>query len=467
MLTPKIVYAVFVACLGYFLFLTIYYAFLALIGSYEGRKRSLQGEEEDYSLVYFSNFNIPVSFIVPARNEEEWIAESIKSLLNLNYPKFEIIVVNDGSTDKTMDILDSLLKLRPSDIMYIKHYKDGMLRRILKSELHPNITVIDKEAGTKKAGAANAGLNIAKYNHVCVVDADTIFEPDAILRIMAHVAKDPDKIIGIGSYFGLLNGFKIKEGRIMEHSPTYNPIVASQNVEYIRSFMGNRLAWSRFNAMPNVAGGFGVWRKDVLYELGGYSVDFTCEDIEFTFRAHDYVVKHKDKGYRILMMPYCVGWTEGPANVTSLISQRERWQRVTDETVWRYKYMMFNPRFGGFGFLVFPYFVLYEVLGVFVEVVSVAFVAAGWAAGVLQWNVFLAFFSFMLLSQAFTSLLAILTFTEEQRLFRLRYIMYLVILTFTEFFWYRWIISIAKLVGTFRFLFRIKSFDRYVRSKHV
>ena len=435
MLTAKIIYTVFIVSFGYFFVLTVYYIFLALIGSLEGTKRIFQSDTEDYSLFYFSPLKIPISIILPAHNEEEWIADSLKSLINLNYPEFEIIVVNDGSTDKTFDILNELLKLIPLDANYIKHYKDGRVRGILKSERYPNVTVVDKDRGNKKAGATNAGLNMAKHDYVCVVDADTILERDAILKVMAQVGREPDKVIGVGSYFGLVNGFKIKDGAIMDHSFSYNPIVAYQNIEYIRSFIGNRLAWSRYNAMPNVAGGFGIWRKDVLYELGGYSNEFTCEDIELTFRAHDYIVKNKEKGYKIIMLPYYVGWTEGPSNVSSLILQRNRWQRVINETVWRYKYMTCNPKFGLFGFLAMPYFVLYEVLGVFVEVISVALVAIGWAMGVLQLNVFFAFLIFMLLSQAFVALLSILAFVERQKLFRLPYLIYLVMLTCVEFFW--------------------------------
>jgi len=465
MLIPKVIYAVFVVSLGYFLILTIYYIFLTVVGSIDQMKKTMQGEREDYSLFYFSSRKPPVSIILPAHNEEGWISDSLQALLGINYPEFEIIVVNDGSTDGTLDILNKILKLKSVDAMYIKHYKDGRLRGVLKSDLYPNVTVIDKDAGYKKAGAVNAGLNVAKHDYVCVMDADTILERDALLKVMAQVEKEPDKIIGVGSYFGLVNGFKIKNGTIMDRSYSYNPIVAYQNVEYIRSFIGNRLAWSRYNAMPIVAGGFGVWRKDVLYDLGGFSSEFTCEDMELTFRAHDYIVKNKDKGYKVLMFPFYVGWTEGPDNISALIMQRNRWQRVVDETVWKYKYMLCNPKYGFFGFLAMPYFVLYEVLGVFMEVIGIVFVTAGWLMGVLNINIFLAYLLFMLLSQSFVSLLSILAFVEGQRLFKIGYIAYLIMLTLTEFFFYRWSISTAKIIGTISYLRGSKSHDQYTRSK--
>ena len=465
MFSPEVIYAVFVFLIGYFIILTVYYMFLAILGARENIKRTFEGAEEDYPLFYFSALRMPVTIVVPVRNEELWIGDSLNALINLNYPEFEIIVVNDGSTDGTLQKLNEMLSLKPVDTLYVKHYKGGKIHQTLVSELYPNVTVIDQEPGHKKAGAANAGLNMARYDYVCVMDADTILERDALLRVMAQVHKEPDKVIGVGSYFGLVNGFKIKAGVITDYSPSYQPIVAYQNIEYIRSFIGNRLAWSKYNAMPNIAGGFGVWRKDILYELGGFSVDFTCEDIEFTFRAHDYASKNKEKGYKIIMLPYSVGWTDGPSNVSALIMQRNRWQRVVDETVWKYKYMMCNPRYGLFGFLTLPYFVLYEVLGVFVEALSLVFVAAGWIAGVLQMNVFFAYFFLMLLAQAFTSLLCLLAFVEGQRIFKIRYVLYLVWLSFVEFFWYRWIISLAKFMGTVDFLRRKRSYDQYVRAK--
>lgn len=458
-------YVMFMVFFTYFIAMTAFYTFLAFIGLGEAIRKTRQNEEENYPLVYLSTVVIPVSIVVPARNEEEWITDTIYSILKLNYPKYELIIVDDGSTDRTMEILNGILDLKSLDKAYIKHYKDGKVNEILQSEKYPHVTVIQKQPGTKKAGAVNAGLNIARYDYVCTMDADTVLEPDALLKVMAHVERDPEKIIGVGSYYSLANGIKISKGRVIDSTPSHKPIIAYQNLEYIRSFIGNRIAWSRYNAMPNIGGGYGVWRKDILYELGGYSIDFTCEDIEFTFRAHDYAVAHKEKGYRILMLPYHAGWTEGPGKAWSLISQRERWQRVTNETIWRYKYMFCNPRYGRFAFLTFPYFLFYEVLGVFFELASIGMVTAGWIAGLLDVNTFLAFFMLMILSQSAISLVSILAFTQNQRLFRPSYIFYLVALNFAEFFWYRWLLSVAKVIGTYKSLIGVRTYNQYQRMK--
>ena len=264
-----------------------------------------------------------------------------------------------------------------------------------------------RREATKKAGAVNAGLNIARYDYVCVIDADTVVEQDSLLKVMAQITKDPERIIGVGSYFGLSNGLKIKDGVILEKSFSFNPVIAYQDLEYIRCLFGYRIGLDRFNAMPNVAGGFGVWRRDIMYELGGYSIDFTCEDIELTFRAHKYIVDNKEKEYKIIMLPYYAGWTDGPGNINTLLQQRDRWQRVVIETIWEYKYMLFNPRYGAFGFLTLPYYTLYEVLGVYFEIISIIFVISGWLLKILDNNTLLAYIIFMLTCQAISSLVSL------------------------------------------------------------
>ncbi len=449
----------------YFLLVLAYYSLLVLIGLFEERRRWWQNITDDYPLVYFSSYTLPVSVIIPAHNEEAWIRDSLLSVLNLNYPQFEVILVDDGSTDKTLEVLNSTLDLKPVDVHYVKHFKDGLVRAIFKSIKHHNVTVISKLSGLKKAGAVNAGLNMAKYKYICVIDADTVLEPDALLKVMAQVEKDPDKVIGIGSYFGLVNNFKIKNGRILSYNFSYNPLIAYQNIEYVRSFFGTRLAWSAVNAMPNVAGGFGLWRRDVLYELGGYSSEFTCEDLEMTFRAHDYIVKKKEKGYKILMLPYYIGWTEGPSNIKSLVSQRDRWQRVVNETVWKYRHMLFNPKYEWMGLITMPYFLLYEMMGVFAEVISLILLCAGWITGLISIKTYLAFFCFMLLSQALMTIMSLFAFVRDQETFCLKYILYLIFLSFIELLGYRWITSFAKLRGMVRASLGYKGHDQYVREK--
>ena len=461
----KCTYVVFWVFFGYFIILTLNYLFLGIIGLFERKIWTRREEEEDYPLFYFSTFNLPVSIIVPAHNEEMWIIDSVKSVLNLNYPKFELIIVEDGSTDKTFELLDNLFNLKSIDPVYAHHYKTGRIYDILKSSNYPHVTVVRKETGQKKAGAVNAGLNMARHDYVCVMDADTVLEQDSLLKVMAQVSKDPGRIIGVGSYFGLANGLKIKDGVVLEKSFSFNPIVAYQNLEYIRSFIGVRAAWSKYNGMPNVAGGFGVWRRDIISELGGYSADFTCEDIELTFRAHKYIVDNKEKNYKIMMLPYYAAWTEGPDNISSLLLQRNRWQRVVIEVVQEYKYMLWNPKYGVFGCLTLPYYALYEILGVYIELASIVFVTSAWLLKLLDLNTFLIYIVFMIACQAISSLVPLISFIRAQKVFNTKYTLYLVFLILVEFLFYRWLLFIGKITGTIDYWRGIRVYDQYARGK--
>ncbi|HQP92047.1 MAG TPA: glycosyltransferase family 2 protein, partial [Candidatus Omnitrophota bacterium] len=403
----------------YFSALLFYYLFLGVIGLFEGKKRQMQHESEDYEAFAVSNFTIPVSIIVPAHNEEAWIEDCVRSLLNLEYPEFEIIIVNDGSTDSTLERMVSLLDLEALHNPYMDHFQSGenpektvSVYGIYRSKKYPNVKLLSKASGYKKAGAINAGLNFAKYKYICVIDADTILEPDAFLKVMVHVEKDPENIIGIGSYFGLVNGFNVEKGHILERSFSYRPIIAYQNLEYIRSFIGNRVAWSRLNASPIISGGFAVWRRDIVMELGGFSHLYSSEDLEFTFRVRDHIAKNNKK-YRILMLPYHVGWTFGPDNVGALITQRNRWQRVTNEAVRHYRHMIFNYRYGWFGLFTAPYFLFYEMFGVFFELSSLIIAIIGLFSGVVTPGLFFTFLFFVILSQPLVSLIYMLSFVRS------------------------------------------------------
>ncbi len=461
----KVSYIIFIIFFAYFIILNLYYISLTIIALFENRKRAKEDASEDYRRLAVSAFTLPVSFIIPAHNEEDWIADSLKSVLNQDYPEFEVIVVDDCSVDKTFKILEEFLKLKPVSKDYVERFTCSEGDSVFSSLAYPQVTVLTKINGCKKAGALNSALNLARYKYVCTIDADTVLEPDALIKVMAQVEKDPDKIIGVGGYFGLVNGFHIKDGRIIKKSFSPNPIIAYQNVEYIRSLAVHRVAWSKYNAMPIVAGGFSIWRRDILLELGGYASDYSSEDLEFTLRAHDYIIENKKEGLRILMLPYLVGWTEGPSNLLSFIVQRDRWQRVINEAVLKYRHMLLRPSHKALAFLTLPYLFFYEFLGVFVELAALFLAVWGALQGLLDIKVFLTFIVFMILCNALISLAALFIFVRDQAVLRTRDVIYFIILIFLEFFWYRWLMTIAKLLGTIHYFKGVRTFDKYQRRQ--
>src|SRR5262245_7200642 len=451
--------------MGYYLLGLSYHVIFGLMGLTESWRRAREHEEENYAALSDSSFTLPISIIIPAHNEELWIADTVLAVLQLDYPQFELIVVDDGSTDRTLAILTELLNLKAFHNVYTDQFRSGKLLGLFKSQTYPHVSVLSKASGQKKAGAVNAGLNVAKYKYVCNIDCDTILEQDALLKVMAHVQKDPERVVGIGSYFGLANGFNITDGKIIERRFVAAPIAAYQNLEYIRSFIGNRIGWSRLNAMPNVSGGFNVWRRDVLLAAGAFDSQYSSEDLETTLRIHDYLVRHGMQDHKILMLPHYVGWTEGPSTVKQLVTQRNRWQRTINEAVWRYKHMLFNPRYGNLGFITLPYYVLYEVCGVFFEIGSVAVTLLGFLMGFFQWRLLFGFFMFMVLCQALTSLIPIFIFNRDHKLLKNKDIVYFIALSFLELFWYRWVLTWAKLRGWIDFCRGKRTMDIIQRHK--
>ncbi len=439
----------FILLFSYFLLTFIYYLVLGAVSFLEQRRRFSEHAYEDYDSLSLSVFTLPVSIIIPAHNEEKWIIDSVKSALNLSYPEFEVIVIDDGSTDNTLNLLKEAFALKELERLPEQRFDCGKIRAAFYSSITPGIKVVSKDSGYRKAGALNVGMEFARYKYICVLDADTILEPDALLKVMAHAVKEPDKVAGLGSYFGLLNGFNVENGRIIEKSFSHKPLVVYQNLEYIRSFVFSRPAWSRFNATPVVAGGFAVWRKDIILELGGFGTEFCTEDVEITFRVQDHILENK-LGYKILMLPYLAGWTEGPETKQEYFRQRLLWQITINEAVWKYRHMFFNRKHGFFAFFSMPYYVLSETLGAFFELISIILVIAGFFAGILELNVFLAYFWLLLLGNALISLLSIFFVTlREPDAFRPSEAMNFIALSFVDIFTYHLLMLAARVASIF------------------
>ncbi len=457
--------SLFLFYLGYFLLQSGYYLVCGILALRETRLRERQHGLEDYRSLSVGMFTLPVSVLIPAHNEQAWILDSVKSALQLSYPQFEVVVIDDGSTDDTFGILSREYDLEAADTPSVTRLAAGRILQCYRSRRDPRLRVVRKEPGLKKAGALNAGVEYAVYPYVCVLDADTILEKDALLKVMAHMVRDPESIVAAGSYFGLVNGCRVKDGTIVSRSFSWNPLVASQNLEYLRSFLGTRVTWSRYNATPIVAGGFGIWRKDFLFEIGGFSPEHSSEDVEVTFRAHRYLA---DKGLsrtQLLMLPYFVGWTDGPQTLSDLLRQRDRWQRCMLEAIWQYRDMIANPRYGNFGVFLLPYFLFAESLGVLVEVSSMACTLLAWATGALRLEFALAFFVLICLSQVLLTMFSLCAFVRSQQVFSLPYLWYLVGLSLVETLWYRWLLAWGKITGTAAFLRGERGFSQY-RKKH-
>jgi cellulose synthase/poly-beta-1,6-N-acetylglucosamine synthase-like glycosyltransferase len=450
-------------CLAYLVLTTLVQVAFLAVGAIENAVRSLEDASTDYETLGSSRFTIPISVIVAAYNEEAVIESTVRSFLGFDYPEFEVIVANDGSTDGTLERLRQAFDLEPYEV-FVRHvFPSAAVRSMYRSRTHPNLVVIDKENGGK-ADTWNAALNVARYRYVCGVDADTVFDPRALLKVMRVAVRDPARIVGVTSQITTAREpervLAMPEGK---RTVDRGPLGVYQHLDFLRAFLNNRLAWSHLGFMLCSPGGFQVWRRDVLEELGGYSPEFTCEDIELTFRAHERF-RREGRDYLIHCLPDSVGITESPNTYAKLVSQRERWQRVISETVLHYRRMWFNRRYGSVGFVGAPFYLLTEVVSPAVEVVALATLGVAVAVGLFDPLTFVVVLSAVAFVNAALTAGAILLDDLQSRLYRKRDLARILALAPLELVLYRPIIFFARVKGSLGFLRGDKSWNRFERN---
>jgi cellulose synthase/poly-beta-1,6-N-acetylglucosamine synthase-like glycosyltransferase len=348
----------------------------------------------------------PISVIVPAFNEEAGIIESVRSLLSLRYPVFEVIVVNDGSSDGTLGRLVEAFDLRPSKAVFRKSIQTLPIRAIYRSPVQPKLVVVDKING-KKADALNAGLNISRYPLFCAVDADSILEKDALLKVVRPFLEDPERTIGAGGIIRLSNGCVVKEGQVVQVGIPRHWIARFQILEYLRAFLGGRMGMSMMKSTLIISGAFGIFRKDLAMACGGYRAASITEDMDLVIRMQKHL-HEKKKPYRIQFIPDPICWTQAPEDLRVLARQRGRWHRGLIQTLVRFRRMLFNPRYGIAGMFAMPFYAVFEMGGPFIEVLGYGVFAGHVILGRVNVPFAVTFFFVAIFYGTFVSLLAIL-----------------------------------------------------------
>jgi cellulose synthase/poly-beta-1,6-N-acetylglucosamine synthase-like glycosyltransferase len=392
--------------LAYFLFInTFYFLFnvLSLAGILRYRRMVTYVR---FGEIFRMPIVRPISVIVPAYNEEAGIIESVRSLLSLRYPVFEVIVVNDGSSDGTLARLVEAFDLRPSRTVFRKSLPTLPIRGIYRSAVQPRLVVVDKING-KKADAMNAGLNISRYPLFCAVDADSILEKDALLKVVRPFLEDPERTIGAGGIIRLSNGCVVKEGQVVEVGIPRNWIARFQILEYLRAFLGGRMGMSMMKSTLIISGAFGIFRKDLAMACGGYRAASITEDMDLVIRMQKHM-HEKKKPYRIQFIPDPICWTEAPENLRVLARQRSRWHRGLIQTLVRFRRMLFNPRYGVAGMFAMPFYAVFEMAGPFIEVLGYVLFGSHVVLGQVNAPFAVTFFFVAVFYGTFVSLLAIL-----------------------------------------------------------
>lgn len=440
--------------IAYFIGINSGYMLLNLL-SLGSLKRYVETHSLDDMPRGVSGFEPPVSVLVPAYNEAATIASSVRSMLQLDYPEFEIVVINDGSKDATMEALQREFALVPFPEVYWQRVPTKTVRAIYRSTIHPELRVIDKENGGK-ADALNAGINASRYPLFCGVDADSVLERQSLRRVIEPFMDDP-RTIAAGGTVRIANGCSVDNGFLTGVGLPRNPLALLQIVEYLRAFLFGRLGWSPLNAVLIISGAFGVFRKDVVVEAGGYRTDTVGEDMELVVRLHR-LQRTRRIPYRIVFVPDPICWTEAPESLRVLKNQRVRWQRGLAESLTLNIGLLFHPRGGAAGWLAFPFMALFEWLGPLIEVAGYVFMISAFIAGLVSTE---AFITFMLVAFGFGLILSVSSLLLEELSFHIYpkpgQIGVLLLVVLLENFGYRQLNSLWRLWGLLLWMFRSKA----------
>ncbi|MBI4429308.1 MAG: glycosyltransferase family 2 protein [Ignavibacteriales bacterium] len=381
----------FYGVIAYFIVVNMSYTILLLLSYREILYYMRHNSFSDYRITVQSELTPPISILAPAYNEEATVVESVRSLLKLNYGKYEVIVINDGSKDATLDRLIREFSLLPSNQVYEPVLETKPVRDIYKSHkpANRNLVVVDKENGGK-ADALNAGINVAQFENVCAIDADSLLEDDALQKVMKPFLED-DHVVASGGIVRIANGCEVVNGRVTKVSLSRKFLPIFQVVEYFRAFLSGRMAWQGLNGLLIISGAFGMFRRDVVIEAGGYNHETVGEDMELVARIHRTKLEKKEP-YRVVFVPDPVCWTEAPESLRILSRQRNRWHRGLLDTLLIHRKMLFNKNYGIVGMAAVPYFFFIELLGPVFEFLGYISMIAMLALGILNVNMTILFF---------------------------------------------------------------------------
>ncbi|WP_406266852.1 glycosyltransferase family 2 protein [Streptomyces sp. NBC_00191] len=360
--------------LVYFAVINTCYLLLILVAFGELVRRLRRASFAGYEDASASPFTPPVSLIMPAHNEEASIAEAVRAMLLLRYPVFEVVVVDDGSADGTLDALREAFDLVevervvPDDVPV-----RGAVQSVHLPRGGPVPLVVARKENGGKADALNAGINLARYPLLCMVDADSILDSESLLAVAKPFCDDPMRVVATGGVVGIANGCTVVAGRVVEPRVPRELLGRIQVVEYLRAFMLGRTGWSKVGGLLVIAGAFGLFRRDIVVAVGGMDAGCIGEDAELVVRMHRHL-RDQGRDYRIVFVSEPISWSEAPSTRKALAGQRRRWHRGLTEILLKHRRMIGNPRYGRIGLVSLPFYVVFELLSPVIELAGLVLV---------------------------------------------------------------------------------------------
>ncbi len=397
---------------------------------------------------------IPISLLVPAYNEEATILDNVQNLLSLDFPEYELIVINDGSKDATLSLLIDTFHLIPTSQPFKRSISTQQIRAVYRSVDYPNLVVLDKANGGK-ADALNAGINLSRYPVFVSIDADSILEKESLIRIIMPFVRD-HRVVGVGGIVRIASGCEIKDGELISIDLSKKALVNLQTVEYLRSFLTGRIGFDAMGMLLIVSGAFGAFNKRLVIDAGGYSMDCIGEDMELVIKLHRMLRERKTE-YIIKFIPDPVCWTQPPESFRDLHKQRKRWQIGLIFSLFKHKKMLLNPTYGRIGTASLPYYWLFEFIGPLFELIGYITIPISFALGIINLNFFLGFFAVAVLYGMVLSIGALIL---EENTFKkypsIRQLLKLTVYAIIDNFGYRQINT----------LFRVEAMFSYRKAKH-
>ncbi len=408
----------------------------------------------------------PVSILVPAYNEERIIVRTVRSTLSVNYPFFEVIVVNDGSTDATLDTLIRTFNLRKVDRAYRNVLKTMPVRGFYYNPDVPKLLVVDK-GNSGKADSLNCGINISRSPYFCTVDADSVLEENALIKLMTPTVESTVPVVACGGVIRALNGIHLEDGAVRHIDLPRSTLAMFQIVEYLRAFLFGRVGLNAMNGILILSGAFSLVRKASVVEAGGYRVENVTEDMELIIRLHRRAIDRKTP-YSVKFISDPVCWTEVPEDLKMLGRQRRRWHLGLMQSMIQNRSALFNPRYGKFGWVVLPYYLFIELLSPVVELIGYVVVVLSYLFGMLSFEFMFLFLAMAVLYGIFLSTASI--FLEEityRRYPRWGHLFRLLFYGVIENFGYRQINSFWRCQAFLKYLVGMRKWEYVEKGKNV